>query len=61
MSIINYGVSKHYAGSKLSDHCTLGYLFQRVLNLDNVFFLILVDEGSEDPFTPIRGPSSAQP
>ena len=27
MSIINYGVSKHYAGSMVSDRCPLGYLF----------------------------------
>ena len=25
--IVNYGVSKHYAGSQMSDHCPLGYLF----------------------------------
>ena len=27
MSIVNYGVSKHYAGSMVSDRCPLGYLF----------------------------------
>ena len=27
MRIVNYGVSKHYAGSMVSDHCPLGYLF----------------------------------
>ena len=27
MSIINYGLSKHYAGSQVSDRCSLGYLF----------------------------------
>ena len=27
-SIINYGVSKHYAGSQVSDLCQLGYLFK---------------------------------
>ena len=26
MSIVNYGVSKHYAGSMVSDRCPLGYL-----------------------------------
>ena len=26
MSIINYCVSKHYAGSMVSDRCPLGYL-----------------------------------
>ena len=27
LSIVNYGVSKHYAGSMVSDRCPLGYLF----------------------------------
>ena len=27
MGIVNYGVSKHYAGSMVSDRCPLGYLF----------------------------------
>ena len=27
LSIVNYGVSKHYAGSQVSDRCPLGYLF----------------------------------
>ena len=27
MSIVNYGVSKHYTGSMVSDRCPLGYLF----------------------------------
>ena len=27
LSIVNYGVSKHYAGSMVSDRCSLGYLF----------------------------------
>ena len=26
LSIINYGISKHYAGSQVSDRCPLGYL-----------------------------------
>ena len=26
MSIVNYGVSKHFAGSMVSDRCPLGYL-----------------------------------
>ena len=30
MSIIDYGVSKHYAGSQVSDPCPLGYLFKRL-------------------------------
>ena len=25
--MVNYGVSKHYAGSMVSDRCPLGYLF----------------------------------
>ena len=29
MSILNYGVSKHYAGFMVSDRCPLGYLFQK--------------------------------
>ena len=29
LSIINYDVSKHYAGSQVSDFCPLGYLFFR--------------------------------
>ena len=28
LSIVNYGVSKHYAGSMVSDRCPLGYLFE---------------------------------
>ena len=27
LSIINYGISKHYASSQVSDRCPLGYLF----------------------------------
>ena len=27
LSIVNKGVSKHYAGSMVSDPCLLGYLF----------------------------------
>ena len=27
LSIINYGISKHYGGSQVSDCCPLGYLF----------------------------------
>ena len=27
LSIVNYGFSKHYAGSMVSDRCPLGYLF----------------------------------
>ena len=27
LNILNYGVSKHYAGSQMSDRCPLGYLF----------------------------------
>ena len=27
LSIVNYGVSKHYAGSQVSDRSPLGYLF----------------------------------
>ena len=27
LSIVNYGVSKHYAGSQVRDRCPLGYLF----------------------------------
>ena len=27
MSIVNSGISKHYAGSMVSDRCPLGYLF----------------------------------
>ena len=27
LSIVNFGVSKHYAGSMVSDRCPLGYLF----------------------------------
>ena len=30
MSIVNYDVSKHYAGSQVSDCCPLGYLFQKL-------------------------------
>ena len=29
LSIINYGISKHYAGSLVSDRCPLGYLFKK--------------------------------
>ena len=31
LSIINYGVSKHYAGSMVSDRCPLGYLFHLLI------------------------------
>ena len=27
LSIVNYGISKHYVGSQVSDGCPLGYLF----------------------------------
>ena len=27
MSIINHGITKHYAGSQVSDCCPIGYLF----------------------------------
>ena len=33
MIIIKYGVSKHYAGSMVSDRCPLGYLFLKVVML----------------------------
>ena len=28
LSIINYGISKHYAGSQVSDRCSMGYLYK---------------------------------
>ena len=38
MSIVNYGVSKHYAGSMVSDRCPLGYLLNKYLsNEKNTF------------------------
>ena len=30
LGIVNYGVSKHYAGSMVSDRCPLGYLFIKI-------------------------------
>ena len=36
LSIINYGVSKYYAGSMVSDRCTLGSLFQIVYTRDKL-------------------------
>ena len=34
MSIVNYGVSKHYAGPMVSDRCPLGYLFLKCQHLN---------------------------
>ena len=34
LSILNYGVSKHYAGSQVSDHWPLGYLFMEANNMN---------------------------
>ena len=43
LSIINYGISKHYAGSQVSDRCPLGYLFLVTWHLgqDDKIMLIL--------------------
>ena len=36
LSIINYGISKHYAGSQVNDRCPLGYLFYQALRCQTV-------------------------
>ena len=41
MSIVNYGVSKHYAGSMVSDRCPLGYLFTVYSIFENHVFYVM--------------------
>ena len=43
LSIVNYGVSKHYAGSMVSDRCPLGYLFQNPKTLSGTTVKNLCD------------------
>ena len=41
--IVNYGVSKHYAGSMVSDRCPLGYLFKSSQIVCQTFCYISAD------------------
>ena len=56
LSIVNYGVSKHYTGFMMSDRCPLGYLFviyvheKALLKLDYLFCIALVCSESQQVF-----------